>query len=341
MINYRKRLFLVCLAGSLAALGSPGITHADADLDPPRIESILLKTEKPSLVVSQELKTNAGRYSAINGADDNHLTAWCTRGEEKKWIKYSFDGHRVNGGQPVKSLNIQILPGYARTDRLFFANSRPRSVEVVVVSRRTDRLIIRKTIELLDAPRNQVFNLDLGGPFDFHELIVTLSVNNVFKGSKYSDFCLSEFQVLPGNIDSLKFDGGGGRTEASEIAEQDIILEQALFLRLLQLNYKDDPVLMYKAVNWLAHSRYLRTAEGEEGISELWLDLYVKFPGEFLRAVEVQEENVREFIIRSALLVQINDKYSYDDLYRAAVTAKRLGITDKITSPLLREFSKK
>jgi hypothetical protein len=311
------------------------MASATSAADYPEVAPISIRMEKRSILPSGELESSGGKYSAENVADWNYATAWCAGAEGEKRLRLSFAGHKQNG-LLVSAFTLRVTPGYVKTNALYFANSRPRTVEIVVTDRRAAGFSLRKQVDFVDAPRAQTFDVELGRTADFYDLIVTLVIKDVFAGTQYADLCISEAEVLPAGVDWLEYVPGERAWKAREREE---FLEQVRFLRLLRLDYGNSPRLMFEAVNLLAHSRYFRTAEGAESVGELWLDLFVKYPYEFLRAVEVQEKSVRDFIVWNALVRPINDKYGYDILYRAAKAARERGISEEVAMPLLREFS--
>lgn len=322
----------------------------------PDVEPIEYKLERPIVRASTELKDVAGRYQVNNLVDHNYLTAWCEGGVNNagvEWLAIAFH-KEPKRYRPVSAVKIRIIPGYVRSNSTFFENSRPRGADIEISTHISDGETLRKKIDIVDIPGAQIFKIDLNGSYNFYDLSLTLRFKDVFRGSKYDDMCISEVEVLPGDAgapmtlhsDAVAaelpeddfFTGAAGAGERSQEPERG--LDEIRFLRLLRLDYKDSPDLMFEAVNWMAHSRYLRTAEGEESIKALWLDLYVKYPYQFLRAVELQEKEVRDFIITNALVRQVNDKYNYDALYQSAVIAKKSGISSVVVAPLLSEFSK-
>jgi hypothetical protein len=340
----------------MACVPSSGIAAGVAQTYPD-LEPIEYKLERPIVHASTELNDAAGRYKVNNVTDHNYFTAWCGGGvgnADAEWLAVSFH-NKPKRLRPVSAVKIRIIPGYVRSNSLFSENSRPRSAEIEIsTSGGAGTTLRKKKIDIMDSPGAQVFKLDLNGSYNLYDLKLTLRFKDVFKGEKYNDMCVSEIEVLPEDAatpTSLHSDGLGAEPRDGDVfmdapgfGEQPQGAERGpdeiRFTRLLRLDYRDSPDLMFEAVNWMAHSRYFRTAEGEESIKELWLDLYVKYPYQFLRVVELQEKQVRDFIVTNALVRQINDKYNYRVLYLSAVAAKKSGISSAIVAPLVSEFSK-
>jgi hypothetical protein len=350
----RKIILCITLVPGMGFLSSNAISNGIIQVYPD-IEPIEYKLEKPIVRVSTELKEATGRYRAYNVIDRDYRTAWCEGGVNSsiaEWLTFSFN-KKAEARQLVTGIKIRIIPGYVKSNTLFFANSRPRRAEIEIsTTEGARRKIVRENIDLLDKPSAQVFKIDLHGTYDFRDLLVSIIFKDVFEGKKHSDMCISELEVLPNAIVPVLLspkgkgevvgDNGFRDFDANkpDLAPVKRSVDEIYFVRLLDGDYTDNPVLMFEAVNWMAHSKYFRSAEGEESIKELWLDLYVKYPYDFLRAVELQEEEVRDFILLDALVRPVNDKYDYKILYQSALKAKKDGISDEVISPLINEFSK-
>lgn len=352
MNKSRERIGVcVILMFSMICVPSVGITSGMLQTYPD-VEPIEYKLERPILRASTELKDAAGRYQVNNLIDHNYLTAWCEGGVGNtgvEWLEISFR-KEPKRHRSVSSINVRIIPGYVRSSLTFFENSRPRGAEIEIS---THERTIRKGIDIVDLPSAQIFKIDLNRNYNFYDLSLTLRFKDVFRGSKYDDMCISEVEILPGDSEAPATPHSDA--VAAELPEDDVFMDAAgagersqepdsglgeiRFVRLLRLDYKDSPDLMFEAVSWMAHSRYLRTAEGEASIKELWLDLYVKYPYQFLRVVELQEKAVLDFIVKNSLVRQVNDKYNYKTLYQSAVIAKKSGISSMVVAPLLSEFS--
>jgi hypothetical protein len=357
MNNFNSAKLRFMLVFGISVFSSSALSTALTKVYPD-IEPIEYKLEKPIVRASSELKDAGGRYHANNVVDHDYRTAWCEgaiNGGADEWLQFSFQ-KKTKIHQSVSGVKVRIIPGYVKSNSLFFLNSRPHLAEISIsVAGEPSRTIARKQVEVVDRPNAQVFRIDLNKTRNFHDLIVTINFKGVFKGKSHSDMCVSEIEVLPlnggiyaapHNEEINEFGGGNDEIlvdsiDANKAYEESVeqSLDEIHFLRLLNGNYKDNPVLMFEAINWMAHSSYFRSAEGEESVKELWLDLYVKHPYEFLRALELQENEVREFILQNALIRQVNDKYGYKILYQSALRAKRLGISHAVVSPLINEFS--
>lgn len=359
-MNNTSRIIIIrfVLISGLGFFSSSAVSYG-ANQAYPDIELIEYKLENPIVRASTELNDATGRYRANNVIDRDYRTAWCegdVSGDIAEWLIVSFQ-KKAEIHLPVSEIKLRIISGYVKSNSLFYSNSRPRRAEIEISDMEgADRkTIVRKNIEFLDQPNAQVFKVDLNGAYDFSDLVITINFKDVFEGKKHSDMCISELEVLP--RDAMVSAAPLQKNVLEQVGDnkffQDSVdpnkplrepvkrgMDEIYFVRLLDGNYKDNPVLMFEAVNWMAHSKYFRTAEGEGSIKELWLDLYVKFPYDFLRAVELQEQEVRDFILLNALLRQINDKYDYKTLYQSALKAKKNGISSTVISPLIKEFSK-
>ncbi len=133
-----------------------------------------------SVVASSELpydSKNHLNYQAENILDMTPQTAWCApEPKSTTTLTLSFD-EKVDVG------NVGIFPGYAREEKLFFENSRPKTVEVWYN-------------ELPEAVDELHFEDKYGVQFfDLNEVDIqklTFKITEVYSGSKYQDLCISE-----------------------------------------------------------------------------------------------------------------------------------------------------
>ncbi len=132
-----------------------------------------------SVVASSELPYDAKNhlnYQAENILDTIPQTAWCTpESKSTTTLTLSFD-EKVDVGR------VGIFPGYAREEKLFFENSRPKTVEVWYndLPEAVDELHFEDQYDM------QFFDLN---EVDIQKL--TFKITEVYPGSKYQDLCVS------------------------------------------------------------------------------------------------------------------------------------------------------
>lgn len=84
----------------------------------------------------------------------------------------------------------------------------------------------------------------------------------------------------------------------------------------------------------LAARPYAATAEGGARINEIYLDLLVRRPRDFLAAVAWAEWRTRDKIV-AALLAPVSDKYSRAQLLTAVKTAQTRGVRESFMEELI------
>lgn len=157
---------------------SPSTTLASSELiDPGSIAARASSTLPP--VTSRGLT-----YDASNVLDGNAQTAWSQDGSEGglapigSWLELSW-------GQPWSVESLTITNGYAKTDKAFTENLRPRSVRVT--SDAGDEVVV----ELLDRPEPQTVDVDLPAARRLR-----FTIESVWEvGSIYTDVAITEVAV--------------------------------------------------------------------------------------------------------------------------------------------------
>jgi hypothetical protein len=87
---------------------------------------------------------------------------------------------------------IGIVLGYAKTKRLYFANNRVKVLEVVVNGSHTIKAVLPdEYISFSPASKKGYQLIDLGN-YSGDAKTITLTVKEVYPGSKYNDTCISE-----------------------------------------------------------------------------------------------------------------------------------------------------
>ena len=114
-------------------------------------------------------------YQARNLIRRDINEAWCTNREisEKIWWRIQY--------KKIKQLSgIVIINGYSKNKKTYLANSRPKSLVIYVDGARVEKKIIADTSK----PQWLGFRISAGKEYKF-------VVEDVYKGSKYSDICVT------------------------------------------------------------------------------------------------------------------------------------------------------
>jgi len=131
-----------------------------------------------SVCVSSALAPQAGNsYGPGNLSDGDDRTAWC---EGAKGTTGAYIALRVKDGPPFRRLVFSN--GYAKSKKAFLRNARPRTIQISTDTGHTTYH------ELPDSARETV--IDLPDPA-LHEL--TITIVDVYPGTRYNDACLNEF----------------------------------------------------------------------------------------------------------------------------------------------------
>lgn len=187
-----------------------------------RAFDLLLNQEddyKDSIVSSSFLKEKnkpADYYAPWKANDTNNKTAWA---EGKKGDGVGEKLYLMPVGKfKTKKINFSITNGYAETEKLYLANNRVKKAKLTIYearfdicggyysARRSDLLInTSKIIELKDTMEPQKIIIEVDDKktqTDDKEMsklvlfMAELEILEVYKGTKYDDTCISEFNIL-------------------------------------------------------------------------------------------------------------------------------------------------
>lgn len=150
------------------------ISVADTENDKPCFDKIFAT----STLASEGSNT----YYVDNLVDNNKSTAW-VEGSDNEGIGQSvvFKSDKLQ-----KISRIKILNGYCKSKDLYLKNNRVKAVKIIF----SDGTIITRQIKDL---YNEFELIEFDSPIDCDEL--TLEIQEVYKGSKYNDTCISEIVV--------------------------------------------------------------------------------------------------------------------------------------------------
>lgn len=132
-----------------------------------KVSSQLIEKHRPS-----------DAYKAENMIDGNKNTAWSEGASGHgigEWVKFGFD-------EPKKLKVINIVGGYAKTDKIFKINNSVKKVKIIFSDGKSQIANLKKSKDF------QKILIDRDTPTNF----VKLEIMDVYKGTKYKDTCISE-----------------------------------------------------------------------------------------------------------------------------------------------------
>ncbi len=169
-----------------------------------------------------------GKYGSTNLGDDNSTTCWA-EGSEKDGI-----GEYILLSIPEKIQNIKIKNGYQKNENLYYANNRPKTIELSLyasyepsgyVTESHNGFFISESLattqfELEDKLGYQniktgfdweriLEELDHDNTFDKDRFVLKIKILNVYKGNKWNDACISDIKVIPNPYFDLTIDEHG------------------------------------------------------------------------------------------------------------------------------------
>jgi hypothetical protein len=141
--------------------------------------------------------SNVNRYSIRNLLDNDKTTVWVT--------KFDKESPYLDGGlfkltfkTPVFVRSITIMNGYQRTERLFYANQRVKTLDIEKVLIGGRSFPLENTITLKDRMGAQEVSLRSGWTQSinlFRTKALIFNVLGIYGGSKYQDLCISGITV--------------------------------------------------------------------------------------------------------------------------------------------------
>lgn len=167
---------------------------------------------------------NTGKYPSTNLFDGYLKTCWLAGSTNKSNALYVKVPNKI----PLNKLTLNIFSGYGKSEKLYYANARPKKIRIsifsayepegyateVAVNYKAIKYPSEKYIEIADTFGVQSFPLNINKKdlFDFRNInlkeckeslndydvkikesfILKLEIVDVYKGSKYDDVCISE-----------------------------------------------------------------------------------------------------------------------------------------------------
>ena len=292
---------------------------------------------EPYVAKSSSTLSQEGRaYPVENLIDLNPLTAWCegssTNGNGE-WIEINLKSRpaRID----LETVLVKILPGYTKTDSLFRANARPSKITLRVIDGPSGRALTAReayAFPVRNQPVMQVLTVPVGAEVNPARVKILVEIDRVHAGRKYQDLCVTELRVF------LR-EKGRDPFELSHPEEEKRINGEMKYLReQLPRALEADRAALQGLIR-LADGFYMRSAEGGQWLNEIYLDLLVKHPYDFLLLVGRQEKSVRDKVLQE-LLQPVTDKYSHRQLLKAVRSAKSRGLKSAYLTQLTDFYSR-
>lgn len=141
------------------------------------------------------------KYSGLNLFDDNVNTAWVEGAKGDgigEWIRIEINGHRESHTtQPFSIWTVGVIPGYAKNQKIWEANNRVKKALLVIYS--PDSFGGKNTwsafrLHFIDKNAMQLFDIPveyIGRNMPMKKT-VWFMIEEIYKGNKYDDTCISE-----------------------------------------------------------------------------------------------------------------------------------------------------
>lgn len=307
-----QRILAVLIAASAFALGSPKAAAMAVTVDGAPL----------AITASSALKTRSATYGAEKMINRNPRTAWCEGRREAgagEWIE--VDLTESSRTIELDEITLKIVPGYAKTDRLFTANARPARIAIEVLDRASGSAVTaqgRYEALLHDEPRVQILSVPVLQRVDVAELRLRITMVEVYPGTANENLCVTELRVFLNEADGSASKPGPAERQALIAAETD-----GLDGLVASARNRDWEAIQRLAR--LAGGAYIETDEGGEQLNEIYLDLMVAQPETFFFLLERQEEHIVERVVQE-LLHPASDKRGGNELLLAVNTARARGI---------------
>jgi len=146
------------------------------------------RTHHKASSVFIETINDIARYHPIKIDDGRKDTCWAEGSPGNgigEWIEFSWEKPRDISG-------FTIIPGFAKDENVWNANSRPKTVELVFYN--GDGEILREEFNIDDSMKTQKFFLKNGTIKNVKKVV--LNIKAVYTGTKYNDLCISELNFL-------------------------------------------------------------------------------------------------------------------------------------------------
>jgi hypothetical protein len=169
----------------------------------------LIKLDKFTLTTKAS-STLGDAYNATTLCDGKAETAWVpgVKGGIGEWVKIDIEAYSSLSEittTPFDISEIAVIPGYAKASKTWIENNRVKKLTVIihspqsVVPKEDEWVVLR--LNLKDQNSFQVFkipNEKIGTNMDPMKKEIWLRIEDIYKGTKYDDTCISEFVAVGG-----------------------------------------------------------------------------------------------------------------------------------------------
>lgn len=150
---------------------------------------------------------NSDSYKSANLCDGKPETAWVpgVKGGIGEWVKISIDAYSSISevtSTPFSLDEIGVLPGYAKSSKTWSENNRVKKLLIVAHSPKlAENEWVVYRLNLKDEAKLQVFKIPndkIGYSLNQMKKEIWIKIEDVYKGTKYDDTCISEFVAVGG-----------------------------------------------------------------------------------------------------------------------------------------------
>lgn len=300
------------------------------------VETSSIRPLNYAATASSELQDGSRKYEAKSLRTLDIRKSWCEGKKDDgvgEWIEARLA--EPLSTTEVTAIIVKVLPGIVASDRLFQANNRPAIVRVVVYG---DDVSAEHVWRLLDQPSVQGVRVDIQGQDHGRVRGVKIRIEDVYKGSKYRDTCITELQVF-GEQPTRGVREKEPKTDFERAVLRYQREEGATELEVASVNEqlikaKSGDYAAINSLQRLSVGYYAKTAEGSQYLSEIYVELLVAWPERFLFLLSRQEGKVQEEI-SARLKAPVTDRYSDGEILTALKTAHSAGVAYQFVDQLI------
>jgi hypothetical protein len=157
--------------------------------------------------IASSTLNNSDSYKSANLCDGKAETAWVpgVKGGIGEWVKINIDAYSKLSeytSTPFSLDEIGVLPGYAKSSKTWSENNRVKKLLVVAHSPKlaqNEWVVYR--LNLKDEAKLQIFTIPddkVGYSIQIMKKEIWIKIEDIYKGTKYDDTCISEFVAVGG-----------------------------------------------------------------------------------------------------------------------------------------------
>lgn len=178
--------------------------------------------------LEQDIYKDFGKYGSINVSDSDPATCWA-EGSESDGI-----GEYLLTVIPENITKLRIRNGYQKSENIFKANNRPKTIEFTILASYElsgyvtethtgfciSEPLYTSTVTLKDQFGYQDVNTGIHWPDIYEQLshdntfnkdrfVLKIKILDIYKGSKWDDTCISDINIIPSPYFNLTKDEQG------------------------------------------------------------------------------------------------------------------------------------